>query len=253
MKTQEPNNQVLTDKYALYNGDCVSVMKGLPDGFVDLSVYSPPFTTKRGGCLYQYSSDAADLSNSIDGDEFFNHYQFVIRELHRLTKPGRMTAVHCMDVPLGNSGCDSIYDFPGDIIRLHEAYDDDDSQSFYLVLDLCQGGELFERIKTQRRLNEALTCAVVQQILRALRRSPREAENELTLGYGADDTAGNARETAEWMAREKLASLILVTSNFHMPRALLEFHAAMPDVDIIPRATAPAALRCIRTEGRTGD
>ena len=71
----------------------------------------------------------------------------------------------------------------------------------------------------------------VQQILRALRRSPREAENEITLGYGADDTAGNARETAEWIAREKLGSLILVTSNFHMPRALLEFHAAMPDVD----------------------
>jgi len=118
MNTQ---NQTITDKFAIYNGDCVDVMKSLPSGTVDLSLYSPPFTTKRAGCLYQYSSDAADLSNSIDGNEFFKHYEFVVRELHRLTKPGRMTAVHCMDVPLGNSGCDSIYDFPGDIIRLHEA------------------------------------------------------------------------------------------------------------------------------------
>jgi len=118
MNTQ---NQTITDKFAIYNGDCVDVMKSLPSGTVDLSLYSPPFTTKRAGCLYQYSSDAADLSNSIDGNEFFKHYEFVVRELHRLTKPGRMTAVHCMDVPLRNSGCDSIYDFPGDIIRLHEA------------------------------------------------------------------------------------------------------------------------------------
>ena len=118
MKTE---NQTITDRYALYNGDCVQTMQSLPSGTVDLSIYSPPFTTKRGGCLYQYSSDAADLSNSMNGDEFFAHYQFVVRELHRLTKPGRMSAVHCMDIPLGNSGCDSIYDFPGDIIRLHEA------------------------------------------------------------------------------------------------------------------------------------
>jgi DNA modification methylase len=115
------SEQTITDKYAIYNGDCVEAMRQMPAGIVDLSIYSPPFTTKRSGCLYQYSSDEADLSNSMNGDEFFKHYSFVIDELHRLTKPGRMTAVHCMDVPLGNSGCDSIYDFPGDIIRLHEA------------------------------------------------------------------------------------------------------------------------------------
>lgn len=115
------DKQTLTSKFALYNGDCVEVLKTLPGGCVDLSLYSPPFTTKNAGCLYQYSSDERDLSNSMNGDEFFAHYQFAVREIHRLTKPGRMTAVHCMDVPLGNSGCDTIYDFPGDIIRLHEA------------------------------------------------------------------------------------------------------------------------------------
>jgi len=110
------DNQVITDRYALYNGDCVEGMKQLPDGCVDLSVYSPPFAG-----LYQYSSDERDMSNCISRDEFFKHYEFAVKEIHRLTKPGRMTAVHCMDIPTGNSGCDSLIDFPGEIIRLHEA------------------------------------------------------------------------------------------------------------------------------------
>lgn len=108
--------QKITDKFAIYNGDCVEVMRSLPDGKVDLSIYSPPFAG-----LYQYSSNEQDLSNCVSRDEFFKHYEFVVQELHRLTKPGRMTAVHCMDIPTGNSGCDSLIDFPGEIIRLHEA------------------------------------------------------------------------------------------------------------------------------------
>lgn len=108
--------QKITDKFAIYNGDCVAVMKSLPDGKVDLSIYSPPFAG-----LYQYSSDEQDLSNCVSRAEFFKHYEFVVQEIHRLTKPGRMTAVHCMDIPTGNSGCDALIDFPGEIIRLHEA------------------------------------------------------------------------------------------------------------------------------------
>lgn len=109
-------NQTITENWAAYNGDCVEVMKQFPDGKIDLSIYSPPFAG-----LYQYSSDERDISNCISRDEFMRHYEFVVKELHRLTKPGRMTCVHCMDIPTGNSGCDSIYDFPGDLIRLHEA------------------------------------------------------------------------------------------------------------------------------------
>lgn len=108
-------NQTITPKYALYNGDCVEVMKQMPEGIIDLSLYSPPFAG-----LYQYSSDDQDLSNCINRDEFYEHYEFVIKELHRLTKPGRMSAVHCMDIPTGNSGNDALVDFPGDVIRLHE-------------------------------------------------------------------------------------------------------------------------------------
>lgn len=108
-------DQVQTDKYFLVNGDCIEGMRGLPDQSVHLSIYSPPFAG-----LYVYSSNEHDLSNCDSYDQFMEHYEYVVREIARITLPGRITAVHCMDVPNSNSGCDSYLDFPGDIIRLHE-------------------------------------------------------------------------------------------------------------------------------------
>lgn len=109
-------SQEITDRYAVYNGDCIEVMPALSAGSVHLSIYSPPFAG-----LYHYSSSERDLSNCRSYEEFFAHYEFVVRELHRLTMPGRMTAVHCMDVPASNTGKnDYLMDFPGDIIRLHD-------------------------------------------------------------------------------------------------------------------------------------
>ena len=107
-------DQKITDRYAIYCGDCCEIMPTLPNESVHLSIYSPPF-----GGLYHYSSSDRDLSNARDYAQFFEHYAFVVREIARLTMPGRMTAVHCMDVPSGNSGTDFLIDFPGDIIRLH--------------------------------------------------------------------------------------------------------------------------------------
>ncbi len=108
-------DQVLTDQYAIYLGDSCELMPQFPDESIHLSIYSPPF-----GGLYHYSSSERDLSNSKDYGEFFDHYAFVVKELHRLTLPGRLTGVHCMDVPSGNTGSDHLKDFPGDIIKLHE-------------------------------------------------------------------------------------------------------------------------------------
>jgi len=108
-------NQEITDQYAIYLGDCCEVMPTLPSESIHLSVYSPPFAG-----LYHYSSSENDLSNCRSYEEFFEHYRFVVQELFRLTMPGRMTAVHCMDVPSGNTGVDVLRDFPGDIIRLHK-------------------------------------------------------------------------------------------------------------------------------------
>ena len=108
-------SQVVTDQYAIFNGDSLEVFPDFPDESIHLTVYSPPFAG-----LYHYSSSERDLSNSKDYGQFFEHYEFIVREMFRVTMPGRMTAVHCMDVPSGNSGCDHLVDFPGDIIRLHE-------------------------------------------------------------------------------------------------------------------------------------
>ena len=109
--------QKIGPTYALYNGDCIEVMKDIPDGKIHLSIYSPPF-----GGLYHYSSSERDLSNCDSYEDFFEHYSFVVREMARITMPGRITCVHCMDVPRSNSGTDSLIDFPGDIIRLHERH-----------------------------------------------------------------------------------------------------------------------------------
>lgn len=109
------HDQRVTERYAIYHGDCMEVMPSLPAGSVHLSVYSPPFAG-----LYVYSSSEHDLSNARSYEEFMDHYRYVVREVHRVTMPGRMTAVHCMDVPNSNTGKgDSLRDFPGDIIRLH--------------------------------------------------------------------------------------------------------------------------------------
>jgi DNA modification methylase len=107
--------QKITDDFAIYNGDCLEVMKEMNNESIHLSVYSPPF-----GGLYHYSSSIRDLSNADSYEDFFEHYRFVIKELFRITKKGRCSAVHCTDVPTGNSGSDHLTDFPGDIIRLHE-------------------------------------------------------------------------------------------------------------------------------------
>jgi len=114
------NNELITDRFAAYHGDSCEVLPTLPDACLDLSIYSPPFAKREGGALYHYSSSPRDLSNARSFNEFAEHYAFIVGELTRLTKPGRMTAVHCADVPTGNTGRDGIFDLPGEIIRLHE-------------------------------------------------------------------------------------------------------------------------------------
>lgn len=108
-------DQVITDKYALYNGDCVSVMQEMPDNSIDLSVYSPPFAG-----LYNYSSSEYDHSNCENKDQFLQAYEFAVAEITRLTKPGRITCVHCTDVM--DSKTENLWDFRHEIIRIHEKY-----------------------------------------------------------------------------------------------------------------------------------
>lgn len=105
--------------YAAYRGDCVDVVAQLPDASVGFSVYSPPF-----GDLFIYSDSEADMGNSSSDGEFFAHYQFLIEQMARVTMPGRLSAVHCSDLPFRKwkDGKLGIKDFSGDIIRAHEAF-----------------------------------------------------------------------------------------------------------------------------------
>ena len=108
-------DQEVTDRYAIYNGDCCEVIRSIPDKSIHLSVYSPPFCG-----LYNYSSSDRDMSNCSSYEQFFEHYSYLVNELYRVTLPGRCTAVHCMDIPEGTGFNHHLIDFPGDIIRLHE-------------------------------------------------------------------------------------------------------------------------------------
>jgi hypothetical protein len=102
--------------WTAYQGDCVSVLRQFPAECIDFSVYSPPF-----GSLFVYSESAADMGNSTD-EQFTEHYGYLVQEKYRLTKPGRLTAVHCSDLPMTKwkDGAVGIKDFSGDIIRLHQ-------------------------------------------------------------------------------------------------------------------------------------
>ena len=111
-------NQTIAENYALYHSDCMEVLPTLPSGKIHLSIYSPPFSG-----LYHYSSSDRDLSNCANYEEFFEQYEFIVNEISRVTMPGRISAVHCMDIPKNGANICGYRDFPGDIIRLHEKYD----------------------------------------------------------------------------------------------------------------------------------
>lgn len=107
-------DQIHTDRYSVYNGDCMQVIPTLEDESIDLSVYSPPFAN-----LYTYSSSTEDMSNVSSNEEFLQQYEFLVKEMARVTKKGRINAIHITDL------CDvsgTLVDFPNDIIKLHLKY-----------------------------------------------------------------------------------------------------------------------------------
>lgn len=106
-------NQKITDKYAIYNGDCVNILPSFSDNSIHLTIYSPPFAD-----LYNYSSSDNDMSNCRTVNDFLDHYSFLVKEIYRIMLPGRLSVVHCTDIP--NKGSKGMRDFTGDIIRLHQ-------------------------------------------------------------------------------------------------------------------------------------
>ena len=107
-------DQIVTDNYAIYNSDCMLVMPTLADESIDLSIYSPPFAG-----LYNYSSSESDFSNCESKEQFLDQYEYLIKEISRVTKSGRISAVHVTDV--FDNTC-RLWDFPHEVIKLHEKY-----------------------------------------------------------------------------------------------------------------------------------
>jgi len=107
-------DQTVTDSFAMYHGDCVDVLRGLPDASVGYSVFSPPFAS-----LYTYSASPRDMGNVANHAEFFEQHAFMVRELYRVTKPGRLFSAHCMLLPTSKArdGVIGLTDFRGQLIR----------------------------------------------------------------------------------------------------------------------------------------
>lgn len=108
-------NQTIKDKYAIYHGDSCEVIKGMDDNSVHYSIFSPPFAS-----LYVYSNSERDMGNSKTHDEFYTHFRFLVGEMLRITKPGRLLSFHCMNLPTSkqNDGFIGIRDFRGELIRI---------------------------------------------------------------------------------------------------------------------------------------
>ena len=106
------------DNWAIYLADCCEVLAGLPEGLIDLSIFSPPFSD-----LFVYSDSERDMGNCGSHGEFMEHYGFFCSALYRAMKPGRIIAVHCSDLPSrkGRDGFIGLHDFGGDLIRAHQA------------------------------------------------------------------------------------------------------------------------------------
>ena len=111
MKVKE---QIQEENYSIYNGDCMDVVSELPSESIDLSIYSPPFAG-----LYNYSSSEKDFSNCESKEQFLQQYEYLIAEMARITKSGRINAVHVTDV---HDHTGRLWDFPAEVIKLHEKY-----------------------------------------------------------------------------------------------------------------------------------
>ena len=109
--------QVIENRYALYNGDSCEIAKAIPDNSIHYTIFSPPFAS-----LYTYSNSDRDMGNSKGDDEFYNHFIFLAKELYRVTMPGRLLSFHCMDLPLmkERDGVIGLKDFPAIIRQIFE-------------------------------------------------------------------------------------------------------------------------------------
>ena len=136
-------NQKITDNYSLYNGDCVEVIKGIPENSIGFSIFSPPFSN-----LYTYSNSNRDMGNCKNDKEFSIHFSFLIAELYRVMLPGRSIAIHCSNIPAmkERDGYIGLKDFRGDMIRAFQ------KENFIFHSEICIWKDpLIEAVRTKSK------------------------------------------------------------------------------------------------------
>lgn len=111
-------NQEITESYSIYHGDCVEVLKNIPDNSIHYMIFSPPFSS-----LFTYSASSRDMGNSTGG-QFYLHFEYLVEELYRILIPGRLISIHCMDLPMtiNSDGFIGSKDFPGNILKIFEYF-----------------------------------------------------------------------------------------------------------------------------------
>lgn len=110
-------DQMIDNQYAIYNGDSCEVIKNIPDNSIHYTLFSPPFAS-----LYTYSNSDRDMGNSKGDEEFYQHFTYLVKELYRVTMPGRLLSFHCMNIPLmkERDGVIGLKDFRGQLIKLFQ-------------------------------------------------------------------------------------------------------------------------------------
>ncbi len=224
------DKHIKTNKYELYNGDCVEVLSGLEDKSIDYSVFSPPFSS-----LYTYSDSPNDMGNCKDDKEFFIHFEFLIEQLARVIKSGRLVSFHCMNLPTSkqNHGYIGIRDFRGDLIRAFEKH------GFIYHSEVCIWKDpviAMQRTKALGLLHKQIkkdSCMSRQGIPDYLVTMRQKGENENRVSHTADEFPVH-----EW---QQIASPIWMDIN---PSDTLQYRSAREHED--ERHICPLQLTVIR-------
>lgn len=236
-------NQVITDSYAIYHGDCVDIVGEIPDNSLHFSCYSPPFSS-----IYSYSNSDRDMGNSKDDAEFWAHYTFLIKEIYRALMPGRLCAIHCMNLPTSKTkhGYIGIRDFRGDIIRAHE------SAGFIYHSEVCIFKDpviAMQRTKALGLLHKQMvkdSCMSRQGIpdyLVVMRKpgdNPEPVEGELDHWIGDNSFSPQERGRVSIQLWQRYASPIWMDIN---PSDTLQYTSAREQAD--ERHIAPLQLQVI--------
>lgn len=224
--------QTITDQYALYQGDCVEVLRGLPEHSVDYSIFSPPFSS-----LYTYSNSPRDMGNCRTDDEFFAHFAHLVRELVRIMKPGRNVSFHCMQLPTSKArdGYIGLKDFRGDLIRAFQ------SEGFIYASEVC----IWKDPVTAMQRTKAL--GLLHKTVRENASMSRQgiADYLVTMrapgDVAADDRVKHSREDYPVDHWQKIASPIWTDID---PNDTLQFRSAREHDD--ERHICPLQLEVIR-------